>query len=375
MTHGRLKFSVVSVALSGALLCLALAGCSSQNTSKAGATGTAQTAQTAQTTSKTTATHLALTAKGTPNLKGWTIPIATAGSHPGAQDTLGYIMEKTLEKWGATSSLNLGEAPEGADAVVAGKIDAINSDMPSLLNLPLEIFMPNQDKLDYVFVSTKATSLKDLKGTVIDVGTKTSLEYFLMPALLKKAGLTKTQVTEDITGSSSGSSIGTTLVAGRAQAAWIHIGDLSKLKAELPSLHVLANAATTLPTVADSFWAARPAWLQKNPAIAEALCLAWIVGAKVFNDQVTQWVNYAEQYTNNANPASTVKATHKILASLHLWPVSKSAYSKTFVKQNFDFDNQYGLLSGAGIRPLGTVAEFTSWNAAWKVYNAHSTAY
>jgi ABC-type taurine transport system substrate-binding protein len=284
-------------------------------------------------------------------------------------------MEKTLESWGASSSLNLAEAPAGADAVVAGKIDAVNSDMPSLLNLPLEIFMPNQVRLDYEFVSTDTSKLSDLKGKTIDVGTTTSAEYEMMPALLKYTHLTANQVHYEITGSSSGSSLGTQLTTGRADAAWVHVSAVANIKAAVPHLYVLAKATSVLPSIADSFWAATPSWLKSHPAIAEVLCLAWIEAARTFNDHAGQWVSDAEAYTLNADPSSEVSADHATFVGLHLWPLAESSYSSSMVDTNYKFYKQFGEFSGSGIRSLSKVAIYGPWTAAWQVYEAHPGAY
>ena len=350
-------------------LALTAAACSSGNSnSNSGNTGNASG-------SATTPTHLVLNADGTPNLKGLNIPIATAGSHPGDEDTVGYIMEQTLKKWGASSNLNLGEAPEGADAVVAGKIDAVNSDMPSLLNLPLEIFMPNQERMDYEFVSTTAPTLADLKGKTIDVGTSTSAQNMLMPPLLKAAGLTSSEVHLDLSGSSSGASLGTALTTGRADAAWVHVSSVASLQKSVKHLYVLSKASTLLPDIADSYWAATPAWLKANPAIAEALCLAWIDAVKTFNDDSATWVSDAMAYTLNADPQSSVQADHATFAGLDLWPLSASGYSSASVDENYSFYNGFKEFSGAGVRPLSQVATYAPWTAAWQVYDAHESAY
>lgn len=362
MGRGRLLASVLAASMLGT------------GVGALGVSGAAQ--QGAAAATRTTAKTLAFTARGVPNLHGWSIPIATAGSHPGIEDTLGYIIEKTLQRWGATSSLNLAEAPTGADAVVAGKIDAVNSDMPSLLNLPLEIFMPNQVRLDYVFVSRDATTLADLKGKTIDVGTLTSAEYTLMPALLKYAHLTKADVHYDVTGSSSGSSLGTVLVTGQADAAWVHVSAVQSIRSALHgNLYVLAKATKVLPGIADSFWAAKPSFLRSDPAIAEALCLAWIAAAKTFNDHWQKWVADGEQYTLNADPASAVQQDHTIFKSLDLWRFSKNVYTPEVVRYNYAFYRQYGEFAGAGVRPMSKVATFVPWQAAWAAYEAHPDAY
>jgi ABC-type nitrate/sulfonate/bicarbonate transport system substrate-binding protein len=347
-------------------LALTAAACSSGNSS--GNSGNASG-------SATTSTHLVLNADGTPNLKGLNIPIATAGSHPGDEDTVGYIMEQTLKQWGAGSNLNLGEAPEGADAVVAGKIDAVNSDMPSLLNLPLEIFMPNQERMDYEFVSTTAPTLADLKGKTIDVGTSTSAQNMLMPALLQKAGLTSSDVHLDLSGSSSGASLGSALTTGRADGAWIHISSVANLQKSVKHLYVLARASDLLPGIDDSFWAATPAWLTANPAITEALCLAWIDAVKTFNDDSATWVSDAMAYTLNADPQTSVQADHATFAGLNLWSLSASGYSAASVAANYSFYNGFKEFSGAGVRPMSQVATYAPWNAAWQVYQAHQSAY
>lgn len=352
-------------------LALTAAACSSGNSNSNSNSGNSGNAS----GSATTPTHLVLNADGTPNLKGLNIPIATAGSHPGDEDTVGYIMEQTLKKWGASSNLNLGEAPEGADAVVAGKIDAVNSDMPSLLNLPLEIFMPNQERMDYEFVSTTATTLAGLKGKTIDVGTSTSAQSMLMPALLQKAGLTASDVKLDLSGSSSGASLGSALSTGRADAAWIHVSSVANLKKSVKNLTVLARASDLLPGIDDSFWAATPAWLKANPAIAEALCLAWISAVKTFNGDQSTWVSDAMSYTLNADPQSSVQADHATFADLNLWPLSASGYSSASVSANYSFYNGFKEFSGAGVRPISQVATYAPWTAAWTVYNAHQSAY
>ncbi|MBO0732220.1 MAG: hypothetical protein J2P57_23365, partial [Acidimicrobiaceae bacterium] len=157
--------------------------------------------------------------------------------------------------------------------------------------------------------------------------------------------------------------------------AWIHISSLDSLQKRVPNLHVLAQATDVLPNTADSFYAARPQWLSANPAIAEAIALAWIHAAKVFNNDTSTWVDMAEAYTLNADPKSAVTADHDTFKKLNLWPLSQSVFTPTVVSTNYSFWNSYHQFSGQGQRPLSQVADFGPWNAAWQVYNKKPNAF
>jgi len=341
----------------------------------AGSPGSASTRPHQAAAHATTDRKLVLTKRGVPNLAGLTIPLATSAGHAGAEDTLGYIVTQTLKQWGANSSLTLGSSPTGEEAVLSGSIDAANSDMPTIINLPLEIFMANQSHQDYVFASRDFTSLKQMKGKVIGIGSTTSPDYYIMPALLKKAGLSASEISYISAGGGGSSALATLLATGRVDAAWIHVSNLTKVRTSQPNLVVLARAATLLPTIADSWWGARPSWLSSHPAVAEAICLAYIHAVKIFNTQPTTWENYAEGYTTNADPLSAVAAERKAFSYPDLWPFSQANLSPSVIQKNYTFYKNAGDINGAGIRPLKQVADYGPWTAAWKVYQAHQRAY
>lgn len=341
----------------------------------AAAQGSATTHPHARVPLATTARKLVLSKRGVPVLNGLNIPLATSAGHAGDEDTLGYIVTQTLKQWGANATLTLGQSPTGEEAVLSGSIDAANSDMPTIINLPLEIFMANQSHQDYVFASWDFTNLSQMKGKNIGIGSNTSPDFYLMPSLLKKAGLTSSQITYTSAGGGGSSAVATLLATKRVDAAWIHVSNLTKVRTSDPNLVVLARAATLLPTIADSWWGAQPSWLASHPAIAEALCLAYIHAVKVFNNQASQWVSFAEAYTTNADPVSQVTADRKAFSYPDLWPFSQNNLSPSTIAANYKFYKDAGDLNGAGVRSLSKVADYTPWNDAWTVYEAHPRAY
>jgi hypothetical protein len=281
-------------------------------------------------------------------------------------------MVQILKKWGANATLTTAQSNVAGPAVVGGKLTALNADMPALIDLPLEVFMPNMVHLDYEFVSSKFSKLSQLKGATVAISDTTGPDYRLMPQLLHLAGVSASSVHYISTGGVADNA--SALAANRADAAWIHTSSLLSLQAN-GHWNVLEQGAKMAPLVADSFWAAPPAWIKSHPAIAEALCLAWIAAARIFNDSPSQWVTAAQAYTTNAQSDSEALAIHNALAKSDYWPVSASAYTAPKIAANYAFYKGGGMLKGAGIRPLSQVATYSYWQAAWKIYAAHPKAY
>jgi hypothetical protein len=344
-----------------ALALIVASACSSSSTPAGSTAGTA-----------TTPTKLVLSSNGTPNLAGTSLSLATGSTTPGIEDTLGYIIVQTLKSWGANASLTTAESNVAGPAVVGGKLTTLNSNLATLVDLPLEVYMPNAVHLDFVFVSSKFTSLSQLKGATVAISDTTGPDYRLMPALLKLGGLSANSVHYISTGGASANA--SALAAHRADAAWIHVDALLSLQAT-GHWNILERASTMAPLLADSFWAALPSWINSHPAIVEALCLAWIHAAKVFDTSPSAWVTAAQGYTSNAQSDSEALAIHNSLATTNSWPVSLGAYTSQQIAYDYGFYKAAGVLQGPGIRPLSQVAIFSDWQAAWTIYEAHESAY
>ena len=101
----------------------------------------------------------------------------------------------------------------------------------------------------------------------------------LLTAVIEE-GARESQLSILRTGASSASL--SALIPGRVDVAFVHSSDVPTAGS---GFHVLAVGATILPQYADSFMAATPSWLTSNPAMAEAIDLAWLASADLLQHQ------------------------------------------------------------------------------------------
>ncbi|HZV50286.1 MAG TPA: PhnD/SsuA/transferrin family substrate-binding protein [Candidatus Dormibacteraeota bacterium] len=316
-------------------------------------------------------TTLTFNANGTPDLKGLTIHLGNSAGDATIGDTVVYIVVQTLKQWGANADLQLGDANTTQLAVVSGQLQATAGPLPTDLNAGLDVFGNNQVHVDYLVVSRDLTSLDQIKGKTVAIATTVSPDYYLLQGALKKVGLTTSDVKVQLTGS-NGNSVND-MIQGRVDLAFVHADALLQLE-QHGTIHVLANAAALEPWEADSYMAATPAWLKANPATAEAIDLAWLHAAYVFDHERSAWVNAALAYTKNAETSSQVAAGYDALARAQPWPDDGSGMSLSTLTKNFDAARQAGQIKGRGDRPISQWADIGPWQAAVKYFKAHAKA-
>jgi hypothetical protein len=121
--------------------------------------------------------------------------------------------------------------------------------------------------------------------------------------------------------------------------------------------------------------AATPAWLKANPALAEAIDLAWFASAKLFNTNESQWVKNAQAYTQNANSAAQYQQSWAELQSIQGWPTAGSIVTSPIVSFNLSIAKQQQALQGQGNRAAAQEMDLTPWQQAWTVFSAHQSSY
>lgn len=356
------KKTIAGIAFSVGLL--ALAACSTAGQTTSGPQGGAAS-------SASTPTKLAFNADGTPNLKGLTFSIGNAAGSAHTGDTNVHDLVQFLKQWGANASQTNASQNAPELAVASGQLNATAGPLPTEVDSGLTVFGPNQARLDdVVLVKNSVTSLSDLKGKNVAICCDASPDGVLLTALLKKAGLSESQLNILRTGASSASL--SALIAGRVDVAFVHSSDVPKAGS---GFHVIAVGANILPQYADSFMAATPSWLKSNPALAEAIDLAWFASAKLFNTDESKWVANAAAYTSNADSTSAYQQAWTELQSIQGWPASASILTSSVVNFNLNIASQQQALKGEGTRPAAQEMDLTPWQQAWAVFSAHQSAY
>jgi ABC-type nitrate/sulfonate/bicarbonate transport system substrate-binding protein len=339
---------------------LALAACSSGSPAASGGSG-----------SGSTPAKLVFSANGTPNLHGLTISIGNAAGSAHAGDTNVHDLVQFLTQWGANASQTNASQNAPELAAASGKLSAAVGPLPTEVDSGLTVFGPNQARLDdVVLAKNSVASLSGLKGANVAICCDASPDGVLLTAVLKKVGLSESQLNLLRTGASSSSL--SALIAGRVDVAFVHSSDVPTAGA---GYHVLAVGATILPQYADSFMSATPAWLKANPAVAEAIDLAWLASAKLFNTDEKQWVTNAASYTSNADSTATYQQTWSELRSIQGWPAAGSILTSPIVDFNLNIAAQQQALKGDGTRPAAQEMDLTPWQQAWTAFSAHESAY
>lgn len=325
----------------------------------------------APTSSGYSATHLNFKSDGTPDLKGLTIHIGNAAGDATIGDTVVYLVVQQLNKWGATADLQLGAGNTTQLAVVSGQLQATAGPMPTGLNAGLDVFGDNQVHVDYLMVSSSLTDLSQMKGKTIAIATTVSPDNYLLDGALAKAGLTRSDVKIQLTGS-NGNSVNQ-MIQGKVDVAFVHADALLKLQAH-GTVNVLANGATLEPWDADSYMTATSSWLKSNPAAAEAIDLAWLHASWVFDNDKAQWVQAAQAFTKNAVTQADASSGYDALAKAQPWPNDGSGMDTASLQKNFDAAKQSGQIKGQGDRPISDWAVTTPWTSAVAYYKQHAKA-
>jgi ABC-type nitrate/sulfonate/bicarbonate transport system substrate-binding protein len=329
---------------------------------------------TASTTSSSTgysARALNFKADGTPDLAGLTLHMGNAAGDATIGDTVVYLVVEQLKKWGATADLTNGASNTTQLAVVSGQLQATAGPMPTDLNAGLDIFGNNQVHVDYLMVSSKLSDLSSVKGKTVAIATTVSPDNYLLDGALTKAGLTRNDVKIQLTGS-NGNSVNQ-MAQGKVDVAFVHADGLLTLQKH-GTFNVLANGATLEPWDADSYMTAASDWLKANPAAAEAMDLAWLHAAHVFNTNKQAWIQAALAYTKNAVTADDAAASYDALARAQPWPDDGTGMETSSLQKNFDAAKQAGQIKGQGDRPLTEWAVITPWTLALSYYKKHARA-
>lgn len=326
---------------------------------------------TGSTASGSTPTSLAFKADGTPNLKGLTIHLGNSAGDATMGDTVTYLTVEQLKKWGADADMTNGSGNTTDLAVISGQLNATAGPLATVLNAGLDIFGNNQVHVDYLMVSGKIADLASLKGRTVAIATAVSPDNYLLDGALAKAGLSRNDIKIAITGS-NGNSVNQ-LAQGKVDVAFVHADALTNLQKN-GTMNVIANGATLEPWDADTFMAATPAWLKANPATAEAIDLAWLHAAYVFDNQKSAWVQAAVAYTKGAITADEASVGYEALAKAQPWPADGTGMETANLQQNFDAANKSGQIKGQGNRPISDWLVSAPWTAAVAYFKKHPKA-
>jgi len=319
-----------------------------------------------------TAMKLAFRKNGTPILTGTTINLANSAGSAHIGDVHIYVMEQILKQWGANVSLTIGGSNIAELGVASGKEDVCTSPVANAVDLGLTAFGPNQTALAYaLLVPTSITKLSQLKGkSFADDHATGNVDYPLWNAVAKEGGFKLSEMTLVSSGAEVNSY--SLVVAGRATAAWVDPGTVA---AAGPNFHALASGAKVAPKYADSMMFTTPTWLAGHPATAEAIDLAWLAAAKIFNTNEPLWAQYGIGYTSGTATPSVLAANYKVLKPSGGFATSESSFSRASVAYNVVVSKSLGIITSLGGRPLSQLVKTAPWTAAWNQFHAHEKAY
>lgn len=337
------------------------------------ATACGGSSHTSSSSSNAAGSGLTFDSQNLPVLKGASFNIGNSAGDATLGDTVAYLVPQILKKWGASTSFQLGNGNNTELAVVSGQMDTTSGPLGSCINAGLTLFGPNQVHVDYLLVSDKAGTVKDLKGKTVALATAVSPDQTLLTLALQQAGLTRSDVHTFISGANSASV--SAMVKGAVDAAWVHADALLKLQAS-GNFHVLASGAETAPFIADTYMCAKPTWLTAHPDYAEAIDLAWITAANTFNKDEAGWVQAAQGFTKGADTVANDQAAYTALQKADPWSLASIAhFAQPDLQKNFDLLKTAGSIKGQGDRPIAQWLDTTPWTKAWAVYQAHTSLY
>ncbi|MGH3302505.1 MAG: ABC transporter substrate-binding protein [Streptosporangiaceae bacterium] len=323
----------------------------------------------ASTPGGSSSTTIKFNANGTPDLKGMTIALGNAAGSAHIGDTNVHDLVMFLQKWGASASQTNASQNAPELAVDSGSLQVAVGPLPTEVDSGLVIFGPNQVHLDdELLAKPSIKSLADLKGKTIAYCCTASPDGVMLTVILKKAGLSRSEVSVLATGASSSSL--NALIAGQVDAAFTAASGLPSAAGKFRSL---GSATSLIPNYADSFMSAQPSWLKAHFAEAVAVDLAWLASATQFNGDESAWVHNAAVYTSNADPTSLYEQAWHQLKVLNGWPVAESAYTTAAAAYNLLVSKQQSALQGAGNRPAAQEVNTKVWDEAWTLYQEHKS--
>ncbi len=318
------------------------------------------------------ATKLAFRSNGTPILTGMTFNIGNAAGSAHIGDTNVANLVAYLKRWGANASQTNASHNATELAVAGGQLVSTSGPLPTEVDAGLVVFGPNQVHLDdELLVKKSIKTLADLKGKTIAYCCDASPDGVLLNAVLKKAGLKRSEVHILSTGASAASL--NALIAGQVDGAFTAASGLPG--SVTSKFRSLISATTLLPDYADSFMAATGKTLHQKPAVAEAIDLAWLASAKLFNTDESSWVSAAAAYTSNADPTSLYQLAWRQLKRLEGWPLSEAAFSASDFNYNLKVSKQQQALTGPGLNPSVKLVDRQPWSLAWAQFSAHEKSY
>jgi hypothetical protein len=116
-------------------------------------------------------------------------------------------------------------------------------------------------------------------------------------------------------------------------------------------------------------------WVSSHPATAEAIDLAWIAAAKIFNTDENRWAAYANSYTAGTNSSPALRSAYTLLKFIGGFAVSESSFSRQAVATNATIAKNLGTLTKLGNRPLSRIVNTQAWTSAWDYYRTHEAAF
>lgn len=359
----------------GALLsaCGSSASTASTNTTAAASSGNSASAGSSGSSGNY---GLKFNTDGTPNLTGMSFNLGIAAGNPVPGDTTNYILSQTLKQWGAKVNYTIGNGNSMQLAVLSGQLDVADGQEAGAADSGLVIIAPAMTHVDLVLVSSKDTSVSQLKGQSVATATAIDPGSYLGPTLSKSMGWGSKGFTMTYTGSDS--STVNELISGKISNGFVAAEDLVTLKAH-GTFNVLKTAGQIAPEYADSFNASTPAWAKAHPNMVEAIDLAWWHAANVFDTNTTAWDAAAEKYTNNAASMADVIKEQEALKAFNPWPDTASLASQILsdatIKTNYDANLAAGEIKGAGVRPIASQVDLGPWQASAKIAAKYPSIY
>lgn len=312
--------------------------------------------------------HSIFSKTGAPNLKGVTIDDGKGSASPQPSDTVAYIQQQILIKWGATSpKLTNSSGPSLAAAVAAGKLTVCAGPFSAFVDSHLLTFGPSQSRLDYVLlVKPSIRSVSQLKGKIFAVTEHGSEDDVLLTQFLRQKGLSASQVHVVDTGSYP--SVLTSFISGSADAIFAHAADTLTIKQKHVGYRVLTSSSKIAPLSFDSVMAARPGWVKSHEQVATAIDLAWLYAAKIADTDPGLWVRYSKAYVGGAFAKSYVKAAYSAYKATHAWPDNKSGFTARALVENYKLGVAGGNITMKGLK-LGDYATMRPWESAIKRFD------